>query len=159
MYSQNLLKWNREFVCTAYSFLLNSLLSRSIFSCPFKFDLKGFNLFTQKNKSVCIRNCFLPIVSLPTGVGNITDTSEFNFYCDPESANIVLTELGCDITMACWELCLKHAFDWVITALIYIAPVFITFPVRFTAKAMVIHSTTTQYYNYCLGLVLTAIKM
>ena len=52
------------------------------------------------------------------GVGNVTESAEFNFYCDPESANIVLTELGSDITMACWELCLKHAFDWVITTII-----------------------------------------
>ena len=40
-------------------------------------------------------------------------SAEFNFYSDPEAANIVLSDLHAPITMACWELCLKHSLPWV----------------------------------------------
>lgn len=46
------------------------------------------------------------------GKGNITGTSEFNFYVDPESANVVLTQLRCPITLITWELCLEYAMSW-----------------------------------------------
>lgn len=38
------------------------------------------------------------------GVGNITATAEFNFYCDPEAASICLRELECPVTLAPWEV-------------------------------------------------------
>ena len=47
------------------------------------------------------------------GEGNITPSAEFNFYSDPESARVVLTELGCPITLICWELCIHNAIPWV----------------------------------------------
>ena len=49
----------------------------------------------------------------PAAKGNVTMTAEFNFHTDPESAHIVLHELHTPITMACWELCLKHSLPWV----------------------------------------------
>ncbi|CEM03244.1 unnamed protein product [Vitrella brassicaformis CCMP3155] len=42
------------------------------------------------------------------GKGNITLSAEFNFYFDPEAANIVLEEFCCPLTLYTWELCLEH---------------------------------------------------
>ena len=50
------------------------------------------------------------------GTGNVTQSAEFNFHTDPEAAKVTLEELGCHITLATWELCVKHAFSWVGTA-------------------------------------------
>lgn len=46
------------------------------------------------------------------GKGNITSNAEFNFYQDPEAANVVLRELGCRITMITWELSIEYSLPW-----------------------------------------------
>ncbi|KAK3581899.1 hypothetical protein CHS0354_024211 [Potamilus streckersoni] len=46
------------------------------------------------------------------GVGNITASSEFNFYHDPEAAYVVLNQLNCPITIVPWETCLAHSLPW-----------------------------------------------
>lgn len=38
------------------------------------------------------------------GVGNVTMAAEFNFYCDPISARIVLEDLECPKYLVTWEL-------------------------------------------------------
>ena len=43
------------------------------------------------------------------GVGNITRCAEFNFYFDPEAANIVLDEATCPIKIVTWETCLDSS--------------------------------------------------
>ena len=55
----------------------------------------------------------ISLCSHSKGEGNVTPSGEFNFYSDPEAAKIVLTELGCSITLICWELCLKNKILWV----------------------------------------------
>ncbi|XP_032678210.1 pyrimidine-specific ribonucleoside hydrolase RihA-like [Odontomachus brunneus] len=49
-----------------------------------------------------------------TGHGNIKSHAEFNFYCDPESASIVLNNISKPIYMLPWETCLKSRItdDW-----------------------------------------------
>lgn len=50
------------------------------------------------------------------GIGNITKSAEFNFYSDPEAAQIVLDSLSCPITIVPWEACtergLKIPLSW-----------------------------------------------
>ncbi|KAG8182868.1 hypothetical protein JTE90_024611 [Oedothorax gibbosus] len=41
------------------------------------------------------------------GLGNTTEVSEFNFYFDPEAADMVLGEALCPITLVPWETCLN----------------------------------------------------
>ena len=48
-----------------------------------------------------------------TGNTPLNACAEFNFLADPDAASIVLNHLKCDVTMVCWELCLKYAFTWV----------------------------------------------
>ncbi|KAK6195642.1 hypothetical protein SNE40_001027 [Patella caerulea] len=58
-----------------------------------------------------LKSCFI-MGGNYKGEGNITPSAEFNFYTDPEAAHIVLSDLGCPITLVCWELCLEHSFPW-----------------------------------------------
>ena len=55
------------------------------------------------------------------GVGNITASAEFNFYSDPESANVVLKRLEnleeVKVTIVTWELCRDSYLSWVISSL------------------------------------------
>ncbi|GFS70402.1 IU_nuc_hydro domain-containing protein [Trichonephila clavipes] len=45
-------------------------------------------------------------------IGNTTDSAEYNFYCDPEAANIVLTEAQCPVRMVPWETTMDYGIDW-----------------------------------------------
>jgi len=56
---------------------------------------------------------FWAIRCLCAGKGNVTSTAEFNFYADPEAANVVLNELHCSKTLVPWELCLDYSLPWV----------------------------------------------
>ncbi|KFM62048.1 hypothetical protein X975_06533, partial [Stegodyphus mimosarum] len=46
------------------------------------------------------------------GTGNVTETAEFNFYCDPESAHIIMTEADCPIFLVPWETTIEHGIEW-----------------------------------------------
>lgn len=48
-----------------------------------------------------------------SGIGNTTEVAEFNFYCDPEAANIILTEAECHITLVPWETTMDYGIKWV----------------------------------------------
>lgn len=52
---------------------------------------------------------------LPIGVGNKTEVAEFNFYCDPEAADIILSTAECPITLIPWETTLDYGVKWVST--------------------------------------------
>jgi inosine-uridine nucleoside N-ribohydrolase len=41
------------------------------------------------------------------GVGNMTNCAEFNFWCDPEAASIVLKESKCPVSILPLESCLE----------------------------------------------------
>ncbi|XP_055943077.1 nucleoside hydrolase-like isoform X1 [Argiope bruennichi] len=41
------------------------------------------------------------------GLGNVTETAEFNFHSDPEAAHIVLGEALCPVKLVPWETCLE----------------------------------------------------
>lgn len=45
------------------------------------------------------------------GIGNTSRCAEFNFYTDPESANIVLHQAKCPITILPWEACMEENLD------------------------------------------------
>ena len=44
------------------------------------------------------------------GIGNVTETAEFNFHADPEAASTVLRLAKCPVTIATWELSYKYNF-------------------------------------------------
>ncbi len=53
------------------------------------------------------------------GVGNVTASAEFNFYSDPEAANVLFKRLqGLEevkATIVTWELCRDSYLPWVKT--------------------------------------------
>lgn len=46
------------------------------------------------------------------GIGNITPYAEFNFYVDPEAADILLNSTRKPINMLPWEACLTQNLTW-----------------------------------------------
>lgn len=53
-------------------------------------------------------------MTLPTNflaTGNSSSCAEFNFYCDPESAFILLKSLSCPIYMLPWETCMEEKIN------------------------------------------------
>ena len=50
-------------------------------------------------------------MNFDVGIGNTTRSAEFNFYCDPEAANIVLERSNCNIVILPWEACLKEKIN------------------------------------------------
>ncbi|KFM58207.1 Inosine-uridine preferring nucleoside hydrolase, partial [Stegodyphus mimosarum] len=62
--------------------------------------------FTENLKSlVCMGGNY-------KGVGNTTEVAEFNFFCDPEAANIVLTETLCPFALVPWETTVEYGIKW-----------------------------------------------
>lgn len=47
-----------------------------------------------------------------TGFGNIEVSSEFNFHCDPEAANVLLNEFTCPLLCVPWEPCFTGRILW-----------------------------------------------
>lgn len=45
------------------------------------------------------------------GIGNTSRCAEFNFYTDPEAANIVLHAAKCPLTILPWEACMENNLD------------------------------------------------
>lgn len=45
--------------------------------------------------------------------GNCSLTSEFNVFCDPEAAHVILKSFTCPITMVTWNVCLESYLTWV----------------------------------------------
>ena len=44
------------------------------------------------------------------GIGNVTESAEFNFHADPEAASTVHRLAKCPVTIATWELSYKYNF-------------------------------------------------
>jgi len=45
------------------------------------------------------------------GIGNVTSSSEFNFFTDPEAAQILLSSVQRPVVVSCWEVCVSHGID------------------------------------------------
>ncbi|KAI3430533.1 hypothetical protein D9Q98_005126 [Chlorella vulgaris] len=43
--------------------------------------------------------------------GNVTPTAEYNFHCDPESAQLVLRKIP-QTLLVTWDCTIKHALEW-----------------------------------------------
>ena len=86
---------------------LNTLKCNHLMPLPFK----GL-ILTVCGSKCCFAYTWL-LKYIYAGASNITSCAEFNFYQDPEAANVVLSELGCRITMIPWELCLEYSLPWV----------------------------------------------
>ncbi|GIY93105.1 probable uridine nucleosidase 2 [Caerostris extrusa] len=62
--------------------------------------------FTRRLKSiVCMGGNY-------KGIGNHTETAEFNFFCDPYSADIVMGGALCPVKLVPWETCLEHGIPF-----------------------------------------------
>ncbi|XP_019624838.1 PREDICTED: uncharacterized protein C1683.06c-like [Branchiostoma belcheri] len=46
------------------------------------------------------------------GEGNIGISAEFNFWMDPEAAQVVLREYKCPMKVVPWEVCQEHGLEW-----------------------------------------------
>ncbi|XP_035698162.1 uncharacterized protein C1683.06c-like [Branchiostoma floridae] len=46
------------------------------------------------------------------GVGNMDVAAEFNFWMDPEAAQVVLREYKCPMKVVPWEVCQEHGLEW-----------------------------------------------
>ncbi|XP_066296770.1 nucleoside hydrolase-like isoform X1 [Branchiostoma lanceolatum] len=46
------------------------------------------------------------------GVGNMDIAAEFNFWMDPEAAQVVLREYKCPMKVVPWEVCQEHGLEW-----------------------------------------------
>ncbi|KAI8495175.1 hypothetical protein Bbelb_271610 [Branchiostoma belcheri] len=46
------------------------------------------------------------------GVGNMDIAAEFNFWMDPEAAQVVLREYKCPLKVVPWEVCQEHGLEW-----------------------------------------------
>jgi len=66
----------------------------------------NINVSLWYNNKLSVISVFSRII----GVGNVTVTSEFNFFVDPEAAHVVLEGFDlCPIYLVPWETCLKFA--------------------------------------------------
>lgn len=48
------------------------------------------------------------------GIGNVTHSAEFNFFTDPEAAQVVLYSAECPLNLLTWETCLETKIPLVI---------------------------------------------
>lgn len=51
--------------------------------------------------------------ALANGNTRQANTAEWNFYADPEAANIVLNKVNCPIHIVTWEVCLNQNVTYV----------------------------------------------
>lgn len=46
-------------------------------------------------------------------LGNVTPVTEFNFFNDPDSVHVMLTQAKCEITLVPWDTAYKTRIPWV----------------------------------------------
>lgn len=63
-------------------------------------------LFSENLKSLVIMG------GNTEGNGNTTASAEFNFFWDPEGANVTLREFKCPMLIVGWEVCVRHLLPW-----------------------------------------------
>ena len=67
-------------------------------------------LLRAPEMAAAVRHCYI-MGGTGAGTGNVTPLGEFNFWCDPEAAKLVLRS-GMDITMIGWDISVASAtFD------------------------------------------------
>ena len=67
-----------------------------------------------KTQQVVLSFLFERFTFLLSAKGNITPAAEYNFYCDPDAAQIVLTQIGFSTKLICWETATTACgFQWV----------------------------------------------